>query len=369
MAISLSRSKTVLGGAELSRTRNGAYESELKRVANELRLRPTGNFEDMIVEHCLSRLRTWVAAHGTPRTLSELANEFAASLDLRITEVRTEGDIDAVLEEVAPVQKAVIGELKTELGGDTDAITVRRLDPRPWDREYWAIINCHGWHEFRRYFSKWHEIVHRLLDGQQLAFAFRRTTANSLEPAEALVDRVAATLAFYPDMFEPVVREEFTREGRLTFDVIDSVRQRIAPDASREATANACLRHIPSPVWFLQGHVALKASEVRRLNNPQMSFFPEAPPEAKLRVRNSSSSPLAEELGIRFHPNMRVPESSVVTLGFRDVWGEPTQGTETLDTWDTSSGGPIGYGEIHLGARRAYRLRRNPLGGKEDRRR
>ena len=45
-------------------------------------------------------------------TLSELANEFAASLDLRITEVRSEDDIDAVLEEVAPVQKVVIGELK-----------------------------------------------------------------------------------------------------------------------------------------------------------------------------------------------------------------------------------------------------------------
>ena len=37
-----------------------------------------------------------------------------------------------------------------------------------------------------------------LLDGQQLAFAFRRTSGNRPEPAEALVDRVAATLAFYP---------------------------------------------------------------------------------------------------------------------------------------------------------------------------
>ena len=45
-------------------------------------------------------------------TLSDLANEFAASLDLRITEVRTEDDIDAVLDEVTPVQKAVIGELR-----------------------------------------------------------------------------------------------------------------------------------------------------------------------------------------------------------------------------------------------------------------
>ena len=86
-------------------------------------------------------------------------------------------------------------------------------------------------------------------------------------------------------MFEPVVREEYAREGRFTFDLIDKVREQIAPDASREATANACLRYVPSPVWFLQCHMGLKASEVRRLNNPQISFFPEDPPEDRLRVR------------------------------------------------------------------------------------
>ena len=337
----------------MSRTRYGTYELELRRVAEELRLGPTGNFEDMIVEHCLTRLRAWVAVHGTPPTLSELANEFAASLDMRFTEVRTEDDIDAVLEEVAPIQKVVIGELKAEFGGDTDAITVRLLDPKPWDREYWAIINCQGWHEYRRYYSKWHEIVHRLLDGQQLAFAFRRTVGNRPEPGEALVDRVAATLAFYPDMFEPVVREEYAREDRLTFDAIDRVRERIAPDASREATANACLRYVPSPVWFLQCRMALKASEARSLNRSQMSFFPEEAPEAKLRVRNSSPSPSAEEIGIRFHPNMRVPESSIVTLDVHDAWGEPKQGKEALGAWETSSGGSIGYGEIHIEARRS----------------
>ena len=259
--------------------------------------------------------------------MSELANEFAASLDLSITEVHTEEQIDSVLAQEPPVQKAAIGDLKTEFRGDTDAVTVRRLDPEPWHRKYWAIINCQGWHGYRRYWSKWHEIVHRLLDGQQLAFAFRRTRQHRPEPGEVLVDRVAATLAFFPDMFEPVVREEYAREGRFTFDVIDRVRERIAPDASREATANACLRYVPSPVWFLQCHMGLKASEVRRRNDPQMSFFPEDPPEDKLRVRHGSYSPSAEDLGIRFHPNMRVPESSIVTLGFRDEWGEPRRGS------------------------------------------
>ena len=336
----------------MSRTQNNDYELELKRVARELGLGSAGNLEDMIVRHCLERLRAWVAAHGTPPTLSDLADEFAASLDLHITEVHTEEEIDAVLEEVSQVQKAAIGDLKTEFRGNTDAIIVRRLDRKPWHREYLAIINCQEWHEYRRYWTKWHEIVHLLLVGQQPAFTFRRTSQNQSDPGEVLVDRVAASLAFFPDMFEPVVREECAREDRFTFDVIDRVRDRIAPDASREATTNACLRYVPSPVWFLQCHMGLKASEERRLNSPQLSFFPEEPPENKLRVRRCSYSRSAEDLGIRFHPNMRVPESSIVALGFHDEWEEPKEGTEALDAWETSSGGPIGHGEIHFEAMR-----------------
>ena len=53
---------------------------------------------------------------------------------------------------------------------------------------------------------------------------------------------------------------------------------------------------------------------------------------------------------------MRVPESSIVTLGFRDEQGEPKEGIEALDAWETSSGG-------------AHWLRRSPLRDIEDRRR
>ena len=113
----------------MNRDWNGLYELELNRVAKELGLGRTDNVEGMIIEHCLACLRAWVAAHGTPETLSELANGFAAALNLLITEVRTEADIDAVLEEVAPVQKAVIGELKTEFGGDNGCHY--RAPPRP----------------------------------------------------------------------------------------------------------------------------------------------------------------------------------------------------------------------------------------------
>ena len=31
-------------------------------------------------------------------------------------------------------------------------------------------------------------------------------------------------------------------------------------------------------------------------------------------------------------------------------WGEPKEGTEALDAWETSTAGPIGYGKAHFEA-------------------
>ena len=55
--------------------------------------------------------------------------------------------------------------VQAELTDGTDAITIRRRDPGPW-RRYLAVINCRGQHYYRRFFSKWHELTHRLVDGE-----------------------------------------------------------------------------------------------------------------------------------------------------------------------------------------------------------
>ena len=180
----------------------------------------------------------------------------------------------------------------------------------------------------------------------------RRTRVNRPEPEETLVDRVAAVLAFFPDIFEPVALEEYTRDGRLTLATIDRVRERIVPDASREATARACLQQIPTPAWLLRCGMGLNAKETRELNNPQMSFFPKEPPETKLRLRAAVSSLEADALGIRFHPNMRIPDTSIVTQAFHSSEREPVVGVENLEAWETSLGGSVGAGPICIEAER-----------------
>lgn len=327
-----------------------AYQAELKRVARRLSLPQSGEIEKSIIQHCVGQLRDWLTVHGKPGNLSDLMVDFAASLDMQIVEVRSEADMDALLVGMPDEQQATIGRLKSEFDEYTDAVTIRRFIRKPWERAFLAIVNCQGRHDFRRYFSTWHEIVHRLTEGQQLTFAFRHTKENRPEPEEVLVDRITAELAFFPDIFEPVVLEECQKDGTLTFAAIDRVRHKIAPEASRLATSLACIKHVSNPTWFLRCGMRLKTEEAQRLQNPQMTFFPEEPPEPKLRVRSGVQNPAARDFGVTFFGNMRVPEASIVARALSNDFRLTAEGIESLDTWETSSGGPIGSGSIHVEA-------------------
>lgn len=97
-----------------------------------------------------------------------------------------------------------------------------------------------------------------------------------------------------------------------------------------------------------------KKDEERLLRSPQIRMLPDySKPEPKLRVQEAAGSPEAIDLGVRVHPNMQVPDSSVVAAAFRDPWGLVHTGAERLDDWRTSSGGPIGSGTVEI---EAYRI-------------
>ncbi len=336
----------------MTKAERRAYELQLRGVAKRLGIPLRGATEDAIIHHCKSEVEKWILAHGQQQTLTDLLQLVTGSLNLDVAEIRDDRDLEQLLRRIPPDQEPAMARLQTELDDQTDAITLQRRYHRSWERPYLAVINCRGWHVFRKYFSKWHEVVHLLLDGKQLSFAFRRTTVMRREPEEMLVDRVAAVLAFYPDIFDPVFQEELKSAGQLTFDVVDRVRHRVAPEASRHATLLACLRHCPHPVYFVQVGMGYKRGEEQSLTHPQAEFFPnEVPrPQPKLRVREAAASPAVEHLGIRVHKNMEVPPSSVVASAFEDPFSLPHIGCESLHAWRTSASGPIGYGEVDVEA-------------------
>lgn len=328
-----------------------AYQRELIAAAKRLGIPARGDIERSLIRHATETIRTWIAAHGTPKNLSDLLRNVATSLCIEIVEIHSDSDIKALYKRIPPTREPVLARLAAELDDSTDAVILQRQNRADWEMPYLAIINCRGWHHSRRYFSKWHEVIHLLLDGRQLRFAFRKRAAKRKHPEEVLVDKIAGEVAFHPDLFGPAFQAELEVAGRLTFEVVERVRAKIAPDASRESALYACVRHCPEPLVFLKGRLLYKNSERRQLDNRLRALNLVDLPQSKLRVLSSSGNDAATRLGIRFHENMQVPETSLVSRAFNGP-KDRVEGRESLDIWQTSSGGPIGHGRLNIEARR-----------------
>lgn len=332
----------------MARVDKTKYQVELIRVAKNLGLSIRGNVEAAIIDHCKGQLAAWVGLHGQPLTLTQLLDLFGASLDMKFVEIKNSADLDVLLKDIPPYKEPVMARIPSELDDATDAITVYRSKCESWDRRFLAVVNCRDWHARRIFFTKWHEIVHRIIEGQQLRLAFRKTRIHSTEPEEVLVDRVAAHLAFYPDIFEPVISQELASTGKLTFEAVDRVRQQVAPEASLQSTVIASLQYCPWPMWFVICGMGYKRELGRKISGKQGHLLPL--PQPQLRVQEVGCSPAASDLGIMLYPNMRVPDSSIVTQALADSFGFPHTGTESLSDWQTSASGPVGYGELEVEA-------------------
>ena len=325
-----------------------AYQRELRAAAKRLGLPAHGNLETALLRHASEAIAA-LSSKCTPGNLSDLLEHAATSLGLEIVEVHGDHDLKSLLERIPPTREPALARVRMELDDKTDAVVLQRQNPEPWERRYLAVINCRSWHAHRRYFSKWHELVHLLLEGRQLRLEFRRTGVERKHPEEILVDKVAGELAFYPPIFVPILLEELAKDRRLTFAAIDRVRQRIAPEASWHATLLAAVRHSPKPTYAIRAQLGLKKNEERQARD-LLSTVTE-PPAAKLRVKEASGNTAAEALGIRVHLNMEIPADSIAAAAFEAASSTLQTGDEDLGLWRTS-GGPIGEGRIGVEALR-----------------
>ena len=328
----------------MKRQDRAEYIREAERAARHLGLPAHGPSTDLaIVDYCRRQVSLLVDEHGLPSTMDDLLDRVAGCLDVEIVEIHSDEDMRGLLQRIPPSEDPAMALVQAELTDGTDAITIRRRDPGPW-RRYLAVINCRGQHYYRRFFSKWHELTHRLVDGEQLKFAFRQTLSDRKDPGEILVDKVAGELAFFPDIVGPRAQECLRRHG-LTFEAVDELRRSVAPEASREATALALMRHSGQPAWYLRCAVSLKHSEARTAGRRNGG----STPVPRLRVQDAYPNDLASECSTRIHQWMRVPEGGLIARV--RMSGVPETGTEPLDEWETSDGGPIGSGRVLVDAR------------------
>ena len=324
------------------RDAKSVYVRETERAARLLGLLAHGPGVDAaIVEHCRRQVSLLTAQHGLPATAGELLDRVALCLDVEFVEIHSDEDLARLLQRLPLEVEPALARVVTELGEDTDAITIRRLAPQPWDRKYLAVINCRDWHFSRRFFTKWHELSHRLIDGEQLSLAFRRTPVERKDPGEILVDKVAGELAFFPEIVAAHAHR-CLRESGLTFESVDILRQSVAPEASRQATTLALINYLDRPAWYLRCAVSLKLTETNGVDHHSGNVKP-AP---KLRVTEVSSNEAATRSGVRIHQWMRVPATGLVALAHQSGVGQT--GIERLEEWETSSDGPIGYGQLFI---------------------
>jgi hypothetical protein len=328
-----------------------AYKVELRAAARRLGLPLDGNLESALLKHAADAIAALVATCA-PTNLQQLLEHAATSLGLEIVEIHADSDLSALLKRIPPSRDPALARVALELDDVTHAVVLRRQNPEPWERRFLAVINCRGRHGQRRYFSKWHELVHLLLEGKQLRLAFRTTKAERKHPEEILVDKIAGELAFFPALFEPVLHDETQEDGRLTFAAIERVRDRIAPDASWQATALAAVRRARLPVGLIRARMGLKKGEARQAADLLAAVS--GPPTEKLRVKESFLNDSASSQGIRVHVNMEIPKESAAMDAYSNNW--PVSAVEDLGLWRTSSG-PIGEGRVTLeGLRRGADL-------------
>jgi len=290
------------------------YQKQIQNIAKGLGLGGKSS-EEGIIAHCADQVNSLLQEiQVTPKTISQLLDVVAAKLGLGIKEIHSQNDIIALMRDFPPKKEPVMATISLELDEDTHAVVLHRSNREGWEQPYLAIINCLGDHARRRYFSKWHEVVHLLLEGPQMTFAFRRTkTSERQQPLERLVDRVAAHLAFYPSIFQPVLEDEIRAAGRLTFEGINRVRARLAPEASRQATTMACIHQSTHPVTYIRFAMGLKKAEQDMLNQPTLFPGTATQPEPKLRVKECVASPSAKNIRLEMFPNMSLSDSSTVS--------------------------------------------------------
>ena len=284
-----------------------------------------------IVKYCQSRVADWIAQDNGVTDIDQLQQLVMRRLNLVFEEIHENEDLDEVKYRYAERGEYVFATLQADLSPDTFGTLIRLRD-----ESYVAVIDCRGDKASRRFFTRWHELAHLLVEPDTRRQVFRETN----DPLERLMDQIAGEIGFYAPLFGPIFEQHTGSVARLSFEVIDGVRQAYCADASFQSTLFACMRHSSSSLLYLEAALAYSASESRQLQNPNSKTDTEARPQPQLRVKLAIPNQAALRSNLVARRNMRVPDSSVIYQAYRSQQ-ELLVGEENLKSWIFSSGGSL----------------------------
>jgi hypothetical protein len=277
-------------------------------------------FEVEVVAACVRKVQPVIEslAHSTgERIIAAIAKD----VGIRFEEVKTLADIDT-LEQKYLVEKREIGFglLAQELADPTvDALLFQRMNVDPTSSDRWiAVLNLQQT-QARAYWSRPHEIVHRLAEPPQRRLPFFRHRSDSENRLERIIDKGAAELAFPKSVFGRRVQR--LRGLQLNWDLVELAREQFAPTSSVMASSKAFIAQWAQPAFLLSAGV-----RGRRQSNTDVA----------LRVSVEGFSPTAKTTDVRFFPNMRVPSTSPISHASET--GQSITDFESLKRWTTSTG-------------------------------
>jgi hypothetical protein len=136
----------------------------------------------------------------------------------------------------------------------------------------------------------------------------------------------------------PTRQSAHAGKSLLTFETVKAVLDGGFPEASFQATLNACVRNLKSPVIYLEaalGHKKAVKEEIED-GSPRLFAFEEPPPE--LRAVRAVANDVAQAEKFLIPQNMRVPASSVIRSLFEADGERDATSREDLGDWSDSKG-------------------------------
>jgi hypothetical protein len=317
---------------------------QIWKLAVDLGLGSTSRPVAEILSHVKQRVRN-VAQQFSCATLNDLLNATAGEVRTVFKEIHSNDDLQSLQSTYFALGETGFANLHSELDSQGYAITLKRMNPAKWDRAYISVIDCRGEKAFRAYFSKWHELAHLLTLTQQTRLVFRRTHATALLDAEeGLMDLIAGEVGFLAD-FIPLYGF-----SDISFEMIESVRRQVSPDASFQAASIGIVRALTRPCILLQARLALKKSEEPNKAQLTLAIPLHDGPTPTLRAVHATTNQAARDIGIYLPKNWKVPAESVIARVFES--GGSAQAQENLSWWRTSSGTRLPDCPISVEARR-----------------
>lgn len=318
---------------------------QIHSLARELGIIPGPKPVAQITEYALHRVEEFVEGSQVD-SLGFLLKWVANKLSMKIEFIKTDDDIDRIIDEYQDFHSTLAATLRDEFFElTTEGITLVREEHEPGFFRFLAIVDARYERGNRAYFTAWHEVSHILVHPKPATIQILRRTPTSpkegSDPLERIVDNVAGHVAFWRPLFEPVLLESISVCGGLSFEAIERTRLIATPTASLLSTATGAIRMVANPALVITIELNLKVAEEEEINSGVMRLPFDSGPQPCPRVVSTIANSAGGGNSFAIRKKMRVPPNSVLMQAFESEIDIVLQAEEDQFWWETSQKGPL----------------------------